>query len=126
MNTLLAKVEHKWITLKQSWATTTTVCKAQVSTLPPEPVIPSKKPFKVDLLGGKRYSWCSCGHSKNQPFCDGAHKSKALGLFPLRFIPEKDGTVWLCGCKHTNTLPYCDGTHKQDFITSAPLHRDTD
>ncbi|XP_061882057.1 CDGSH iron-sulfur domain-containing protein 3, mitochondrial-like [Entelurus aequoreus] len=128
MNTLLAKVEYKWIilTLKQSRATTTTACKAQVSTLPPEPVIPSKKPFKVDLLGGKRYSWCSCGHSKNQPFCDGSHKSKAQGLSPLRFIPEKDGPVWLCGCKHTNTPPYCDGTHKQDFIASASLHQDID
>lgn len=36
------------------------------SSLPPEPVIPSKKPFKVELLGGKRYSWCTCGHSKKQ------------------------------------------------------------
>lgn len=38
----------------------------QLSTLPPEPVIPSKKPFKVELIGGKRYSWCTCGHSKKQ------------------------------------------------------------
>lgn len=36
------------------------------SSLPPEPVIPSKKPFRVELLGGKRYSWCTCGHSKKQ------------------------------------------------------------
>ncbi|XP_054866248.1 CDGSH iron-sulfur domain-containing protein 3, mitochondrial isoform X2 [Amphiprion ocellaris] len=87
-----------------------------------EPVIPSKKPFKVELVGGKRYSWCTCGHSKKQPFCDGAHKTKAQGLSPLRFVPEKDATVWLCGCKYTNNPPYCDGTHKQDFIKSAPLH----
>ncbi|KAM8773378.1 uncharacterized protein AB9X84_015886 [Acanthopagrus schlegelii] len=97
-----------------------------LSTLPPEPVIPSKKPFKVELVGGKRYSWCTCGHSKKQPFCDGAHKTKAQGLMPLRFIPEKDCTVWLCGCKYTNNPPYCDGTHKQDFIVSAPLHEQTD
>lgn len=38
----------------------------RLSTLPPEPVIPSKKPFKVDLVGGKRYAWCTCGHSKKQ------------------------------------------------------------
>lgn len=38
----------------------------QLSTLPPAPVIPSKKPFKVELVGGKRYSWCTCGHSKKQ------------------------------------------------------------
>ncbi len=36
------------------------------STLPPQPVIPSKRPFKVELVGGKRYSWCTCGHSKKQ------------------------------------------------------------
>ncbi|XP_068178156.1 CDGSH iron-sulfur domain-containing protein 3, mitochondrial-like isoform X2 [Antennarius striatus] len=98
---------------------------ALLSTLPPEPVIPSKKPFKVQLVGGKRYSWCTCGHSQKQPFCDGAHKTKAPGLLPLRFVPEQDTTVWLCGCKHTNNPPYCDGTHKQDFIVSAPLHQHT-
>uniref|UniRef100_A0A3B4TJ24 Iron-binding zinc finger CDGSH type domain-containing protein n=1 Tax=Seriola dumerili TaxID=41447 RepID=A0A3B4TJ24_SERDU len=97
-----------------------------LSTLPPEPVIPSKKPFKVELVGGKRYSWCTCGHSKKQPFCDGSHKFKAQGLSPLRFVPDKDTTVWLCGCKYTNNPPYCDGTHKQDFIVSATLHEETD
>lgn len=128
------------------------------STLPPKPVIPSKKPFKVELVGGQRYSWCTCGHSKKQvkpppkshrrlvwllseahfmysifshhifvfqPFCDGAHKLKAPGLFPLRFVPEEDTTVWLCGCKYTNNPPCCDGTHKKDFIVSAPLHAQT-
>ncbi|XP_061536459.1 CDGSH iron-sulfur domain-containing protein 3, mitochondrial-like [Phycodurus eques] len=123
MSSLVAKLHHLWITsiLKQS-RMTTMQSKVHLSTIPPEPVIPSKKPFKVDLVGGKRYSWCTCGHSKKQPFCDGAHKTKAQGLSPLRFVPEKDATVWLCGCKYTNNPPYCDGTHKQDFITSAPLH----
>jgi len=133
-------------------STTSFMCCSQVSlsTVPPEPVIPSKKPFKVELVGGKRHSWCTCGHSRkqvgasltlqiaqiqfilsshlfvSQPFCDGAHKTRAPGLSPLRFVPEKDSTVWLCGCKHTNNPPYCDGTHKQDFILSAPLHEHTD
>lgn len=126
--------------------------KVRFSSGPPEPVIPSKKPFKVELQAGKRYSWCTCGHSKKQvglplalaccidppwstrslnicytvffqPFCDGAHKLKAPGLSPLRFYPEKDATVWLCGCKHTHNPPYCDGTHKQAVIVSAPLHQ---
>ncbi|XP_077427766.1 uncharacterized protein LOC144055562 [Vanacampus margaritifer] len=125
MNTLMAKLDHGWITsiLKQS-RITAVASKAHLSTIPPEPVIPSKKPFKVDLDGGKRYSWCSCGYSKKQPFCDGAHKTKAQGLSPVRFVPEKDSTVWLCGCKYTNNRPYCDGTHKQDFIISAPLHEE--
>lgn len=128
MNALMAKLDRKWITLtlRHPLITTVAVSKGHCSTLPSEPVIPSKKPYKVELVGGKRYSWCTCGHSKKQPFCDGAHKTKAQGLFPLRFVPEKDATVWLCGCKHTHNPPYCDGTHKQDFIISAPLHAHTD
>ncbi|XP_036969170.1 CDGSH iron-sulfur domain-containing protein 3, mitochondrial-like [Acanthopagrus latus] len=128
MNMLVNTLDHRWIslTLRQAWITAMAAPKVSLSTLPPEPVIPSKKPFKVELVGGKRYSWCTCGHSKKQPFCDGAHKTKAQGLMPLRFIPEKDCTVWLCGCKYTNSPPYCDGTHKQDFIVSAPLHEQTD
>ncbi|XP_028269532.1 CDGSH iron-sulfur domain-containing protein 3, mitochondrial-like [Parambassis ranga] len=128
MNTLVTKLEHKWIslTLRQPWIPATEAPKVKLSTLPPDPVIPCKKPFKVELVGGKRYAWCTCGHSKKQPFCDGAHKLKAQGLSPLRFVPEQDATAWLCGCKYTNNPPYCDGTHKQDFIVSAPLHEQTD
>uniref|UniRef100_A0A8C8JGA4 Iron-binding zinc finger CDGSH type domain-containing protein n=1 Tax=Oncorhynchus tshawytscha TaxID=74940 RepID=A0A8C8JGA4_ONCTS len=98
----------------------------QLSSLSSEPVIASKKPFKVELVGGKRYSWCTCGHSKKQPFCDGTHKTKAQGLMPLRFIPEKDSKAWLCGCKYTANPPYCDGTHKQEFIQSALLPENSD
>ncbi|XP_047434524.1 CDGSH iron-sulfur domain-containing protein 3, mitochondrial-like isoform X2 [Mugil cephalus] len=128
MNTLVSKFDHKWIslTLRQPWMPSISASKVRLSTLPPEPVIPSKKPFKVDVVGGKRYSWCSCGHSKKQPFCDGSHKTRAPGLSPLRFVPEKDSTVFLCGCKYTNSPPYCDGTHKQEFIASAPLHEQTE
>ncbi|XP_022595772.1 CDGSH iron-sulfur domain-containing protein 3, mitochondrial [Seriola dumerili] len=128
MNALVTKLDHIRIslTLRHTWAPAMAASKVQLSTLPPEPVIPSKKPFKVELVGGKRYSWCTCGHSKKQPFCDGSHKFKAQGLSPLRFVPDKDTTVWLCGCKYTNNPPYCDGTHKQDFIVSATLHEETD
>ncbi|CAJ1053061.1 CDGSH iron-sulfur domain-containing protein 3%2C mitochondrial-like [Xyrichtys novacula] len=128
MNTLVTRLELKWtsLTLGQPWIMLSAVSKVQLSTLPPEPVIPSKKPLKVELVGGKRYSWCTCGYSKKQPFCDGAHKLKAQGFSPLRFVPEKDCTVWLCGCKYTNNPPYCDGTHKQEFVVSAPLYEPTD
>uniref|UniRef100_A0A8C5CSP6 Iron-binding zinc finger CDGSH type domain-containing protein n=1 Tax=Gadus morhua TaxID=8049 RepID=A0A8C5CSP6_GADMO len=90
------------------------------------PVIASKKPYKVELVGGKRYSWCTCGHSKKQPFCDGSHKTKAPGLGPHRFVPEKDSTVWLCGCKYTNNPPFCDGTHKSEFIQCSALAEESD
>ena len=30
--------------------------------------------INVKLLKGKRYSFCSCGLSKNLPYCDNAHR----------------------------------------------------
>lgn len=132
MTALWTRADLRWVTgtLRRTRIPaplSSTFClNVQLCTGPPNPVIPSKKPFKVDLVGGKRHSWCTCGHSKKQPFCDGAHKLKAKSFTPLRFVPEKDTTAWLCGCKYTNNPPYCDGTHKQPFIVSAPLHEDRD
>ena len=31
-------------------------------------------PIGIDVVEGKNYAWCSCGLSKNQPFCDNSHK----------------------------------------------------
>nr|XP_057921363.1 CDGSH iron-sulfur domain-containing protein 3, mitochondrial-like isoform X2 [Doryrhamphus excisus] len=76
-----------------------------------QPVRAARLPYRVKMCAGKRYSWCACGHSKKQPYCDGAHKTKAPGISPLRFTPNKDKTVMLCGCKQTKDAPYCDGTH---------------
>nr|XP_046168094.1 CDGSH iron-sulfur domain-containing protein 3, mitochondrial-like [Oncorhynchus gorbuscha] len=129
MNTIMSDRVRKLVsaTLIQPWTwPIITAPKVQLSSLSSEPVIASKKPFKVELVGGKRYSWCTCGHSKKQPFCDGTHKTKAQGLMPLRFIPEKDSKAWLCGCKYTANPPYCDGTHKQEFIQSALFPENTD
>jgi len=74
------------------------------------PHIAAKAPVKVTLEAGKDYWYCSCGLSKNQPFCDGSHKGSAFA--PKKFTAEKDGDAWLCQCKHTANAPYCDGTHK--------------
>ncbi|QNT69838.1 CDGSH iron-sulfur domain-containing protein [Defluviicoccus vanus] len=63
-----------------------------------------------DVEAGRRYAWCSCGRSSNQPFCDGSHQG--TGLMPVLFTPERTETVYLCGCKHTQDKPYCDGTHE--------------
>ncbi|XP_059608569.1 CDGSH iron-sulfur domain-containing protein 3, mitochondrial [Phlebotomus argentipes] len=81
-------------------------------------VIYDKKPFKIELEQSKLYSWCLCGKSKSQPFCDGTHKNVFLKiqLRPVRFQVEKSGTYWLCNCKQTKTRPFCDGTHKQPHI----------
>lgn len=76
----------------------------------PDPKIAQRGPFTKDEQPGK-FAWCSCGQSKNQPYCDGSHK--AAGLFrPLKLeLPEEKRVSW-CGCKHTKTPPFCDGTHK--------------
>ncbi|XP_068444696.1 CDGSH iron-sulfur domain-containing protein 3, mitochondrial-like [Clinocottus analis] len=74
-------------------------------------VAAARLPCRVKVTAGKRYAWCACGHSKKQPFCDGAHKSKAPSIAPLRFTPDKDRTVMLCACKQTKGAPYCDGSH---------------
>ncbi|NXJ81456.1 CISD3 protein, partial [Trogon melanurus] len=64
-------------------------------------VIASKEPFAVELKAGKKWGGGACGHSRSQPFCDGAHKKLAPGVSPGGGAPPEDGTAWLCGCKRT-------------------------
>ena len=74
-----------------------------------KPVIADKKPAVLTLEPGTYY-WCSCGVSKNQPFCDGSHKGS--GFEPLEFDMKEQGKVALCNCKLARTPPFCDGAHK--------------
>jgi CDGSH-type Zn-finger protein len=74
-----------------------------------EPKIASLAPAAVELEEGKQYFFCTCGHSANQPLCDGAHKGS--GFAPQAFTAEKTGTAYLCQCKHTGNAPFCDGSH---------------
>ncbi|HET9149161.1 MAG TPA: CDGSH iron-sulfur domain-containing protein, partial [Alphaproteobacteria bacterium] len=39
-----------------------------------EPLMPRKDYYEVDVEADTEYWWCSCGQSRNQPFCDGSHK----------------------------------------------------
>ncbi|MBT5855217.1 CDGSH iron-sulfur domain-containing protein [bacterium] len=73
----------------------------------PEPIIVAKKCCTEKLYPGK-YHYCTCGHSKDQPFCDGTHPE---GFEPKRFKIDEPKQVYLCLCKHTKNAPYCDGTH---------------
>lgn len=70
----------------------------------------SNSPFEVQLEQDKTYYWCSCGLSKKQPFCDGAHKT-IEGKKSLPFQVDESEKRFLCNCKHTKTPPFCDGTH---------------
>ena len=75
-----------------------------------EPKVAQKTPYVMDVEPGE-YSWCACGHSKSQPFCDGSHKTTNTGLQPVKVkIEEKKRVAW-CGCKHTANQPFCDGSH---------------
>ena len=75
-----------------------------------DPKIAGTAPIPVDLVEGKRYSWCTCGESSNQPFCDGSHKG---GTFtPHSFIAAETKTAYLCTCKQTSNPGFCDGSHK--------------
>lgn len=74
----------------------------------PEP--DCKGPIVVMLEKGDKKPWCTCGESKRQPFCDGAHIGTEFK--PLVFAAEEDMKAYLCTCKETKTPPYCDGAHK--------------
>ena len=55
-------------------------------------------PEKVSLEKDKKYFWCTCGLSGNQPFCDGAHKA-SNEFKPHHFEVEETKEYYLCNCK---------------------------
>lgn len=73
-----------------------------------EPKIARKGPFVQPTQPGTYY-WCSCGQSKNQPFCDGSHKGSDFAPTKVEITEAK--TVAWCGCKHSKNGPFCDGSH---------------
>ncbi len=75
------------------------------------PAVVQKAPFKVAVESGKKYFWCSCGLSKNQPFCDGTHKSTGSGLKSVMFEATESKVVYFCGCRHSKNGAICDSSH---------------
>lgn len=80
------------------------------------PKIAQTQPYKIDVVAGEKYSWCSCGLSSKQPFCDGAHKAfkNADGSSVMKsvsYIANESKTVFFCGCKHSKNGMFCDGSH---------------
>lgn len=75
------------------------------------PVRASDTPFAVDVEAGKDYYWCSCGQSKNQPFCDGSHKGSSFT--PVKFSATESKQVYFCGCKASANGALCDGSHRK-------------
>lgn len=72
-------------------------------------------PQMVELEEGKKYAWCSCGQSSNQPWCSGAHKGS--GFSPVMFTSLESKTAAMCMCKQSDNLPYCDGSHMKVATT---------
>ncbi|KAI0214435.1 hypothetical protein LSAT2_000467 [Lamellibrachia satsuma] len=93
----------------------------------PSGKIYDKKPFRMELKAGKKYSFCTCGYSKHQPMCDGWHKRVEGTTFekttpkyrPMKFTVDETKEYWLCNCKQSNNRPFCDGTHKKEDIQEA-------
>lgn len=75
-----------------------------------EPHITAKDPVHLELPPGT-YSWCSCGYTADDPFCDGKHIGK--GFCPVTLKISDPKTVALCRCRQSRNRPYCDGSHRQ-------------
>lgn len=75
-----------------------------------EPVIVQKHSLKMEMEPGT-YFWCSCGRSKNQPFCDGSHKGTSFR--PVKVKIDTPRRVKWCMCRHSKEGPFCDNSHRQ-------------
>lgn len=78
----------------------------------PEPKIAQKGPYVKDETPGTK-AWCACGHSANQPYCDGSHGRLNTGMRPVVVNIETAKKVAWCGCKRSGSKPFCDGTHNK-------------
>ena len=67
-----------------------------------------KSPIIMDMEAGKKV-WCSCGLTKNEPFCDGSHKGS--GMSPTFVVIEKAKKIAWCTCKNSKNGAFCDGSH---------------
>lgn len=72
------------------------------------PAVPQCGPYVVQVEAGRRYRWCSCGLSANQPWCDDAHEG--TGFEPIVFEAPISGEFHMCGCKQSENKPYCFGS----------------
>ena len=75
-----------------------------------EPEIAQKKPYHYTAEVDAKVSWCACGLSAKQPFCDGAHEG---GEFRPVIMEVTAGESYkFCGCKNSANGALCDGAHK--------------
>lgn len=81
----------------------------------PDEILPRMaacEPAVIKVQPGKVYSWCTCGLSATQPFCDHAHSNIEGGFYKsIKVIFDKEEEIFFCQCKKTKTPPFCDDTH---------------
>ena len=87
------------------------------------------KPYVEAVQSGKKYMYCACGHTDNQPYCDGTHravnKRDGTSFAPKAYTAPETGRTAFCGCRRTKAPEgiKCDGTHRSldaDGIKNAP------
>lgn len=62
----------------------------------------TKKFTKLDVISGKSYFLCQCGHSANFPLCDGSHKNTSFS--PEKYVATSNTSVSVCGCDENKTV----------------------
>lgn len=80
-------------------------------------------PINVYLYRGKKYDWCSCGHSWSNPFCNGQCKWILTRNRPVSFNVKESGYYKLCNCKMSANAPFCNGTHKLVYKWIMKSHK---
>ena len=71
------------------------------------PASPRHGAYVVQVEEGRRYRWCSCGLSRNQPWCDDSHAGS--GFEPVEFVAPLSAEFHMCGCKRSDNPPWCFG-----------------
>jgi len=72
-------------------------------------------PIIIEVEQGNSYQWCSCGTSKNQPFCD----KDDCGDKSILFVANVTEEVVFCQCKQTKRPPLCDGSHAKLMLEAV-------
>ena len=70
-----------------------------MATIPNEnlPRMSACEPAVVNVEAGKVYSWCTCGLSVKQPFCDNAHRDIEGGPYrSIKVLFDKPTEVFFC------------------------------
>jgi len=70
--------------------------------------------IKVDLKTGRKYSFCTCGHSKKIPYCDDSHKKvneeQGTSYKSFKILPEQDCALLISSSNWPDKKPNLKGS----------------